>query len=100
MQQNKLLIQLSQRYAILALLYYLSLLMTLPAFCQSTKIADASSPSNNYPKLRPPLNGNQVNGHQINDDQVVNQLDSIVQEAQDTEGVLFVKPDEVKVKAP
>ncbi len=106
MQQNKLLIQWSRRYAISALLYYSSLLIipfafSQSAFSQSTKIADASSPSGNYPKLRPPLNSKQVNGKQVNSDQqVVNQLDSIAKEAQDTEGALFVKPDEVKVKAP
>jgi len=81
MQQNRLFLQLS-RHSMLALLYYLSLLTTLPAFSQST----------NQPlQLRPPFNGDQ---------QVVNQLDSIAKEAQDTEGALFVKPDEVTVKAP
>ncbi len=100
MQQNRLFLQLSP-YLILAVLCCLSLLTIFPAFSQSTKIADASLPRNNYPKLRPPLNGSQLNGKQLNSDQqVVNQLDSIAKEAQETEGALFVKPDEVRVKAP
>jgi outer membrane protein TolC len=58
------------------------------------QIADATTPASQYqpPHLRPAIS--------TADSQVVNQLEPIAKAAQETEGALFVKPDEVTVKAP
>jgi len=53
------------------------------------QIADAAIPA---PQLRPAISAAQG--------QVVNQLDSIKKQAEETEGALFVKEDQVTVKAP
>jgi outer membrane factor, OMF family len=62
------------------------------ALCSAPRvIADLAISSDPMPPLHPAITP---------DSQVVNQLDSIAREAQETEGALFVKPDELKVKAP
>ena len=66
-----------------------------PGTCTTRQlIAGASSPGSQYqpPNLRPAIH--------TPDSQVVNQLESIAKSAKETEGALFVKEDEVTVKAP
>jgi outer membrane protein TolC len=70
----------------------LILLVFSPGLCKAPQvIADGNMPSEQVPQLHSAITP---------DSQVINQLDSIAKQAQETEGALFVKPDEVKVKAP
>jgi outer membrane factor, OMF family len=81
----------------LAIVHCLFFAVALPGLCAAPqRLADANMPANPSPaeaaQLRPPIN--------TPDSQVVNQLEAIAKQAAETEGALFVKPDEVSVKAP
>ncbi len=76
----------------LAIALCLSMALTFPRLCFAQQvIAEAAMPCNQMLPLHPAITP---------DSQIVNQLDSIAKEAQETEGALFVKADELKVKAP
>ncbi|PWU00193.1 MAG: hypothetical protein C5B53_04360 [Candidatus Melainabacteria bacterium] len=73
-----------------AMLSLLIAMISVPGICAAPRqIADASIPST---QLRPAINTTQA--------QVANQLDLVIKKAEESEGALFVKEDQVTVKAP